>query len=817
MTQPVAASTSQTPSTPTTNLTQPALNTASTANASAGQTATPAETPTPQQPPSPSLKPKQEKFTTSGIEQLINAAFKQTLNECFMIYRNIDGIDSNKKKAERYLDITNGKVDKFKEEKHQKLKDLLMNKVDDHHKFKFNLKWKEQYEDICNVISAENQVGKGESNDDQAVIGRDVITSDTTVNPSATNLMTDNNNKNENTANKNVNIIENGALNCDDNINNKNTQNEDSLSKYDEEFKSYLKQFNAVIVSYMKNTVEKKLKEELELTKRSNEIILYHEVVRHMVKLNELFEISSIDSNDYIERCKKLITIGSKSTHFPIFLYGSQLSGKTTCLAKFGMVAARVLSEQKNVCFVVRFSDLTSQSSSFEGILLSICEQLCIIQKLNPLNELKNKDLVNLIDYFYKIIGLISKTKTQVVILIDDIQDFCIDKPPSSPTPPKPQTLNNQISWLFQQELPVGIHLIATIRHQTPSTNTTHNNQLLLQNSSINLQQHVSVASSQSVSLFLHFYNEKMSNEAENYLFELPFQIKKSSESALDLNTYIKSEFQKNGRNITDEQLHIMLKYFNFSKSNSSDNNEYSDQHKNGTTNNTSANNSSEAQINNFPYLNFVIKEITSNRSNLDLRKVFVEDRYPKNLESFILFRISNLEKKFNAKLLSFVFNYITASHNGITELELLDLLSCNNDFFTDYYSNKELPSMLRFPLAVWLLIKYQLSDLLTKKYLDNKIVYCWRHECIKKIMKQRYFNKVDQIRNCHKDIANYFLESFIDKKPLIDMSHNMQIRDEHARRYICQQPLLYSDTKYNYRRLSELWYHLMNSGKNYK
>ena len=37
--------------------------------------------------------------------------------------------------------------------------------------------------------------------------------------------------------------------------------------------------------------------------------------------------------------------------------------------------------------------------------------------------------------------------------------------------------------------------------------------------------------------------------------------------------------------------------------------------------------------------------------------------------------------------------------------------------------------------------------------------------------------------------------------------------RDEEAKRYICQQPLLYSETRYNYRRLSELWYHLMNSG----
>jgi hypothetical protein len=102
---------------------------------------------------------------------------------------------------------------------------------------------------------------------------------------------------------------------------------------------------------------------------------------------------------------------------------------------------------------------------------------------------------------------------------------------------------------------------------------------------------------------------------------------------------------------------------------------------------------------------------------------------------------------------------------------------------------------------------------MLTQKYMDNKITYSWSYDCIKKIMKQTYFNKVDIIRSCHKDIANYFLESFVLTKPLVDMNKNLQIRDEDGRRYVCQQPLLYSQFLYNFRRLNELWYHLMNSG----
>lgn len=38
--------------------------------------------------------------------------------------------------------------------------------------------------------------------------------------------------------------------------------------------------------------------------------------------------------------------------------------------------------------------------------------------------------------------------------------------------------------------------------------------------------------------------------------------------------------------------------------------------------------------------------------------------------------------------------------------------------------------------------------------------------------------------------------------------------RGDNGRRFILQQPLLYSETAYNYRRLGELWYQLMHSGR---
>lgn len=69
--------------------------------------------------------------------------------------------------------------------------------------------------------------------------------------------------------------------------------------------------------------------------------------------------------------------------------------------------------------------------------------------------------------------------------------------------------------------------------------------------------------------------------------------------------------------------------------------------------------------------------------------------------------------------MISCVCNYITAAHNGITEMELMDLLSCNNEFFSEFYESTELPSILRFPISLWILIKHHLGKIKTKIFIS--------------------------------------------------------------------------------------------------
>ena len=109
-------------------------------------------------------------------------------------------------------------------------------------------------------------------------------------------------------------------------------------------------------------------------------------------------------------------------------------------------------------------------------------------------------------------------------------------------------------------------------------------------------------------------------------------------------------------------------------------------------------------------------------------------------------------------------------------------------------------------------LLSFQ-GSLITAKTINHKTMISWSHRCIANIAKQRYFETVDAIKKSHKDIGNIFLDRWQEPKPLVFPERNIEIIDE-GKRFVSEQPLLYCDTRYNMRRLSELWFQLLNCGK---
>jgi hypothetical protein len=72
-------------------------------------------------------------------------------------------------------------------------------------------------------------------------------------------------------------------------------------------------------------------------------------------------------------------------------------------------------------------------------------------------------------------------------------------------------------------------------------------------------------------------------------------------------------------------------------------------------------------------------------------------------------FVLDHCESKFGTKICAYIFNYISSSQSAISELELLDILSCNNEFYLEYFHH-DLPKHLRFPPSLWIAVKHSLG-----------------------------------------------------------------------------------------------------------
>lgn len=103
---------------------------------------------------------------------------------------------------------------------------------------------------------------------------------------------------------------------------------------------------------------------------------------------------------------------------------------------------------------------------------------------------------------------------------------------------------------------------------------------------------------------------------------------------------------------------------------------------------------------------------------------------------------------------------------------------------------------------------------LLAQRYVHRKVVFCWSQGFVEDIIRRRYMANVDSICGIHSDLTELFLETWIEGKRVL-LKENVTLKED-VQRYVCHQPLLYSETKYNKRKINELWIQLLQLGKRY-
>lgn len=188
------------------------------------------------------------------------------------------------------------------------------------------------------------------------------------------------------------------------------------------------------------------------------------------------------------------------------------------------------------------------------------------------------------------------------------------------------------------------------------------------------------------------------------------------------------------------------------------------------------------------------------------------EAHLPSTIPEIINSLFDRLEKLHGNMLVRRSLAYISASRNGLTESELEDLLSLDDDVLNDVYQYWT-PPVRRLPPLLWLRVRADLGDYLVERGSEGARVNFWYHRQFIEVCRERYLQG-HQHSVIHCNMAEYFLGKWSngEKKPFVNKNGEHFEMD----RLVAQQPLMYSTNEewpvFNKRKLAELPYHLLKT-----
>lgn len=112
-------------------------------------------------------------------------------------------------------------------------------------------------------------------------------------------------------------------------------------------------------------------------------------------------------------------------------------------------------------------------------------------------------------------------------------------------------------------------------------------------------------------------------------------------------------------------------------------------------------------------------------------------------------------------KLVSHALGYLAAARNGLTEDELLEVLSRSDAVFDDFlehsHPDHELPER-RLPVVIWSRLFFDLEPYLTQRTADGTSLLVFYHRQLEERAKAKYLAGADRVGR-HRELAGYFLD----------------------------------------------------------
>ncbi|XP_051886627.1 NACHT domain- and WD repeat-containing protein 1 [Pristis pectinata] len=185
-----------------------------------------------------------------------------------------------------------------------------------------------------------------------------------------------------------------------------------------------------------------------------------------------------------------------------------------------------------------------------------------------------------------------------------------------------------------------------------------------------------------------------------------------------------------------------------------------------------------------------------------------------KGTREAVRFLYVRLEKKHGRTFVSHALGYIACSRNGLSEAELKDILSLDDEVLGDIYQYWSPPNkdIIRLPPLLWTRLRYDIGEYLVERQADGFPVLHFYHRQFIEVAHEMYLPADEKVKR-HTVLADFFKGTWSQgKRKTITLP---QLKETlHADRKVTAQPLKFGDDVVNLRKLSELPYHLVNAGR---
>ena len=203
-------------------------------------------------------------------------------------------------------------------------------------------------------------------------------------------------------------------------------------------------------------------------------------------------------------------------------------------------------------------------------------------------------------------------------------------------------------------------------------------------------------------------------------------------------------------------------------------------------------------------YMKLVLDEACKWASYSDCNDIKIED----SISAVIDIYFQKLERNYGNVLVQHALGYLTVGRNGLTEVEIEDVLSMNDDVLSEAYRyhNPPVDTVVRIPHLIWARIRHDLKDYVAERKTFKKVTISWYHRQFFDAATRKYASG-DQYRQLHLELSDLYLCEQPFKKTIVLKQRNFTA--ENADRQITVQPMVDS----NLRKITSLPFHLIQAG----